>query len=74
MIDDALQLMLAGMGTVFAFLLLLVGATRLMSKLLLRYTAVSDDLAANQPEISADELAAATAAVRRYREQQQRTQ
>ena len=71
LLDQALELMLAGMGTVFGFLIMLVFATRAMSWLVLRVQrpqAVDAQSSTAQSAISAEELAAAAAAVHRYRQ------
>ncbi len=62
LIDQGVTLMIAGMGTVFLFLTLLVIITTLMSRLITRFqrTAVSADA-------TDDEIAAITAAVTRHR-------
>ena len=62
MIEDALELMLAGMGTVFVFLTLLVFATAGMSRLARKLTSASDD-----EGVSDEELAAISAAIARHR-------
>ena len=57
------MLMLAGMGTVFVFLTVLVGAMSLMSMAVRRFHAtVADD------EITHEEVAAIAAAIRRHRQ------
>lgn len=57
------MLMIAGMGTVFVFLTVLVGAMSLMSAALRRFQPpVSDD------EITHEEVAAIAAAIRRHRQ------
>lgn len=66
--SQALELLLAGMGTVFGFLVLLVIATRVMSWLVLRTlprSALGDGPSQFGP--TTEELAAAAAAVHRYR-------
>ena len=72
-----LELVLLGMGTVFAFLTLLVGVTSLMSRLVIRFSsaeavnlvpAVDSGQAGPSPAI----LAAVATAVRRYRDGQTR--
>ncbi|MFK7913871.1 MAG: OadG family protein [Pseudomonadales bacterium] len=70
LLDQALQLMFAGMGTVFGFLIILVFATKGMSWLALRVqpAAAATPGGAVDTEVSADELAAAAAAVQRYRQ------
>ncbi len=64
LIDKGLTLMLAGMGTVFAFLTVLVVMMTLMSRLIMRFQTPSD---AADP--SDDEVAAITAAVAQHRRQ-----
>jgi sodium pump decarboxylase gamma subunit len=57
------MLMIAGMGTVFAFLTVLVGAMSLMATAVRRFQpAVADD------EVNHEEVAAIAAAIRRYRQ------
>lgn len=70
LLDQALQLMLAGMGTVFGFLIVLVFATRAMSWVALRIQPPAPAVVAAvaDADVSADELAAAAAAVQRYRQ------
>ncbi len=58
-----IELMLVGMGTVFVFLTLLVVATTLMSRIVLRISPPSPAAA----ELSAEELAVITAAVHAHR-------
>jgi len=70
-----LELVLLGMGTVFAFLTLLVFVTSLMSRLIMRFSSVETlnpvPLTANgQPGPSPVILAAVATAVRRYRDGQ----
>lgn len=76
MIGQGVELMLYGMGTVIAFLCLLVFATGLMSRLVQRYFAEPPAATAVAPvatvllEPGVDDprvVAAITAAVRRYR-------
>jgi oxaloacetate decarboxylase gamma subunit len=56
-------LMIAGMGTVFAFLTVLVGAMSLMATAVRRFQpAVPDD------EVTHEEVAAIAAAIRRHRQ------
>jgi oxaloacetate decarboxylase gamma subunit len=62
LIDAALTLMLAGMGTVFVFLTLLVIMMTLMSKLVLRFQSSSDTAGPSD-----DEVVAISAAVARHR-------
>jgi oxaloacetate decarboxylase gamma subunit len=57
------MLMIAGMGTVFVFLTLLVGAMSLMANVVKRFQpALADD------HVSDEEVAAITAAIRRHRQ------
>lgn len=72
-----LELVLLGMGTVFAFLTLLVGVTSLMSRLVIRFSsAESLDAvplkATEQSGPSPAILAAVATAVRRHRDGQAR--
>ncbi len=62
LLTQGVELMLVGMGTVFVFLTLLVGATTLMSRVIIR-------LQPEPPgaEESAEEVAAITAAITRHR-------
>lgn len=62
LINDGLTLMLVGMGTVFVFLTVLVAATTLMSRLVIRFqpgAAGGDD--------SGEEIAAIAAAIAAHR-------
>ena len=56
---QGLHLMLAGMATVFVFLSVLVGATVVMSRVLMRLQ--------GEPGPTADEVAAIVAAIERHR-------
>ena len=56
---QGVQLMLAGMGTVFLFLAALVGATVIMSRLVMRLQ--------GEPGPTAEEVAAIAAAIERHR-------
>ncbi|HSM31559.1 MAG TPA: OadG family protein [Woeseiaceae bacterium] len=57
------MLMIAGMGTVFVFLTVLVGAMSLMATAVRRFQpAVADD------EVTHEEVAAIAAAIRRHRQ------
>ncbi len=62
LLADGVQLMIAGMGAVFVFLTLLVLATALMSRVVLRFQPV-----AAGGEVSEDEVAAITAAIAEHR-------
>ena len=62
LIDQGLMLMLAGMGTVFAFLTVLVALTWLMSRLVLR---LRPSVSLDGP--SDDEIAAIMAAIATHR-------
>lgn len=64
LIDQGLRLMLAGMGTVFAFLTTLVIAMRIMSGLVQRLAPLPVEVA---PAADADEVAAVAAAVEHHR-------
>ncbi len=61
------ELMLVGMGTVFVFLTLLVAATTLMSRIVLR---ISPPPPAVTGDLSEEELAVITAAVHAHRQKQ----
>jgi len=62
LLDQGITLMLVGMGTVFAFLTILVFGMSTMSAITLRFTrsAASDDM-------SDEEIAAITAAIAQHR-------
>ncbi len=62
LIDEGLTLMLAGMGTVFVFLTVLVVMMTLMSRLIMRFQSPSDVAGPSD-----DEVAAITAAVTQHR-------
>ena len=62
LIDEGLTLMLAGMGTVFVFLTVLVIMMTTMSRLIIRFQAGPDVAAPTD-----DEVAAIAAAVTRHR-------
>ena len=62
LLNQGLQLMLVGMGTVFVFLSVLVLAVSLMSRIVLRFAPVP-----GPDPISEDELAAIGVAIARYR-------
>jgi Na+-transporting methylmalonyl-CoA/oxaloacetate decarboxylase gamma subunit len=59
-----LNLMLVGIATVTVFLSILVGATKLMSQIVMGFYSRADDAITE-----ADEIAAAAAAVSRYRQE-----
>ena len=61
---EGLTLMLVGMGTVFAFLAVLVVAMSIMSLLIARLTP-----AANDDDATDEEIAAISAAVTKHRQQ-----
>ncbi|MDH3338822.1 MAG: OadG family transporter subunit [Gammaproteobacteria bacterium] len=63
LINEGLTLMLAGMGTVFMFLTVLVIMMALMSRLILRLQSSADAHGPND-----DEVAAITAALARHRQ------
>ena len=63
LINEGLTLMLVGMGTVFVFLTVLVGATTFMSRLVMRFTPGPEAGGDSDEEIAA--IAAAIAAHRR---------
>ena len=65
LLEQALQLLLAGMGTVFVFLTLLVAATGLLSRLVGRFEPRIELPDADAP--SAAQVAAITAAIHQYR-------
>jgi oxaloacetate decarboxylase gamma subunit len=65
LISEGLTLMLAGMGTVFLFLTVLVIMMTLMSRLILRLQSAPGVPAPDGP--SAEEIAAITAAVAQHR-------
>ncbi|MDJ0917767.1 MAG: OadG family protein [Woeseiaceae bacterium] len=68
LIGRGVELMLVGMGTVFVFLTLLVGATTLMSGFVDRYLP-APDTTATQPGDgpTAEEVAAIAVAIARHR-------
>ncbi len=63
LIREGFTLMLAGMGTVFVFLTVLVVVMTLMSRLILRFQSVPDGACPSD-----DEVAAITAAISRHRQ------
>ena len=65
-IEQGVELMLAGMGTVFGFLTSLVGATTLMSTLVNRFQKPAEVPGGT---VSAEEVAAITAAIARHRQE-----
>ena len=77
-VDQGVELMLFGMGTVILFLALLVLATTLMSRMLVRYfpepePAPAQARGAGTPVVADSELVAAiSAAVHQHRNRQQR--
>ena len=62
LINEGLTLMLAGMGTVFVFLTMLVIVMTLMSRLVMRFQPVLDT-----PDAGDDEVAAIAAAITEHR-------
>lgn len=64
LINEGLTLMLAGMGTVFVFLTVLVIAMTLMSRLVSRFQPSK-----NAANVGDDEIAAITAAITEHRRQ-----
>ena len=70
MIEQGLELVLFGMGTVFVFLTMLVFVTGLMSTLVLKFSAPIPQLSKAVTGTVSDPalIAAAAAAVKRYRE------
>ena len=65
LLSRGLELMLAGMGVVFVFLTLLVGATTLMSRVVMRFQP------ANAPPDNEEEIAAIAAAIAHHRAERQ---
>ena len=63
LLAQGFELMLVGMGTVFVFLTLLVGATTLMSSVAMRWRPAAD--AATPTD---EEIAAISAAIARHRQ------
>ena len=74
LLGDGVQLMAVGMGTVFAFLTLLVGATTLMSRLVAlvpqpkSQPATGPNRGVQAAGVQEEEVAAITAAIRLHRE------
>ncbi len=65
---EGVRLMVAGMGAVFVFLTLLVFATGLMSRLVLRFQPVAAEGDASEDgEVRDEEVAAITAAIAEHR-------
>ena len=62
LLDQGLTLMLVGMGTVFVFLTLLVGAMSLMAMIVRRFTPTADAVTPSH-----EEIAAITAAITAHR-------
>ena len=62
LINEGLELMLVGMGTVFVFLTLLVMVTTLMSRMVMRRQSKS-----TASDITDEEIAAITVAVAKHR-------
>jgi len=73
LLNSGLELMLVGMGIVFAFLSMLVFAIKGMSALILRHFPDAPAVARSKPEAKADQdtIAAISAAVHHYRNRQQ---
>ena len=67
--SQGLTLMLAGMGTVFTFLTVLVIAMTLMSRTLMRLQGTSRD-----SDVSDEEIAAISAAIAKHRETSSHTE
>ena len=67
LLEEGVELMLAGMGTVFVFLTTLVAATSLMSRIIGRF---QPEPAATDPAAQAEEVAAITAAITHHRNRQ----
>jgi len=67
LLRQGLELMLAGMGTVFLFLTLLVLATSLMSRLVLRLQPLPKEGASPPSAGTAEEVAAVAAAIELHR-------
>ena len=67
LLNAGIELMLIGMGTVFFFLTLLVFATGLMSRLVMRYTPVVADLVGSGHTDDEEEVAAISVAIAEHR-------
>lgn len=65
LLGQGIELMLAGMGVVFVFLTVLVGAITLMSRVVMRFQP------ANASPDNEEEIAAITAAIARHRSRRQ---
>ena len=61
LLSQGFELMLVGMGVVFVFLTMLVGATTLMSRVVMRFQST------NASPDKEEEIAAITAAIARHR-------
>ena len=67
LLNQGLTLMLAGMGTVFVFLSLLVGAMTIMSSLARRFEPAAAPSGAGASGPSEEEVAAISAAISKHR-------
>lgn len=67
LLNQGLTLMLAGMGTVFVFLSLLVGAMTIMSSVTRRFEPAAAPHGASASGPSEDEVAAISAAISKHR-------
>ena len=67
LLEEGVELMLAGMGTVFVFLTTLVVATSLMSRIIGRF---QPEPATANPDAQDEEVAAVTAAIAHHRSRQ----
>jgi oxaloacetate decarboxylase gamma subunit len=72
LIEQGVELMLYGMGTVFVFLALLIAATSIMSALIQRYAKPEEVIlkrAVNNPVVTDDDqvIAVISAAIHKYR-------
>jgi oxaloacetate decarboxylase gamma subunit len=70
LMKDGFELMMAGMGTVFFFLTVLVATTWSMSWLINRFSPAPDPSVVTEPQ--AAQVAAITAAIAAHRERQAR--